>query len=180
MDLPELYRFFARFVPVEVLRKNHVSGQTPDRGAEQLQHEVLTDPSDERIDSICDYLFLGDQDFVLERLRNSKGQLLFIDSDRIDYQPDADDGTVISLGITVAEHYNRSNASVVSCLTVQNRCLETLSRLLQVLFRASADGSCTACFSVSSPYEIRFFDAQQLNGLIGYTAFFSIAAPSFG
>ena len=178
MDLPELYRFFARYVPVEVLRKNHVSGQTPDQGAEQLQHEVLTDPSDERIDSICDFLFLGDQDFVLERLRNSNGQLLFLDSDRIDFAPDADNGVTMQLGLTVAEHYNASNASVVSELTVQNRCLETLQRLLRSVTRATAD-DCSACFSVTGTYEIRFFDAKQLNGLIGYTAFFSISAPSF-
>lgn len=170
MTLIDLYQYFSKFVPLDVLEKNHVSGATPDNGAQQIQSETVTMDSDRRISSINEYLFLGDQDFVLERLRNSKDQLFFIDSDRIDYSPDVDGGVVLSIAITIAEHYNRSNATVVSELAVQNRCLETLKQILRTVMSDSAD-DCAGCLSVSTGAEIRFFDAKALNGLIGYTAF---------
>ena len=179
MDLLQLYIYFSRFVPVEVLKRNHVAGQTPDTGAEQLQQEVLDTESDERIETIGDYLFLGDQDFVLERLRNSRGQLLFVDSDRLDYAAHVDDGVRLSIGVTVAEHYNRSNASVVSELVVQNRCLETLKRIVSRLTNEPDDTGCPICLNVEQSAEIRFFDAYQLNGLIGYTAFFTLTSSDY-
>lgn len=179
MDLLQLYLYFSRFVPLEVLRRNHVAGQLPDSGAEQVQQEVLKLESDERIQSIGDYLFLGDQDFVLERLRNSKGQLLFVDSDRLDYAAQVDDGVRMSIGVTVAEHYNRSNASVVSELVVQNRCLETLKRIVRRLTNEPEINPCSICLNVEQSAEIRFFDAYQLNGLIGYTAFFTLISSDY-
>lgn len=179
MNLPELYIYFSRFVPVEVLRKNYVQGQTPDHGAAQIQQEVLDIESDERIETLSDYLFLGDQDFVLERLRNSRGQLLMLDSDRIDYQPDTDNGMKLSIALTIAEHYNQSNASVVSELAVQNRCLETLRKILLCLWRDAEQDHCPACMETGAPFEIRFLDLKQLNGLIGYTAFLDIKTCAY-
>jgi|GEM_PF-2195050 len=176
MTLQELYLYFSQFVPLDVLKRNHVSGATPDNGAEALQQDVLSTESDERIETIGDYLFLGDQDFVLERLRNSHQQLLFVDSDRLMYKPFSDTGSNMSIGLTVAEHYNQSNASVVSELVVQDRCLETLQRILR---RVISDSGEVCQWDVSQPVEIRFFDMKALNGLIGYTAFFSITTSEY-
>lgn len=70
MDLVELYRYFAKFVPMEVLKKNYVkSGNEKD--AAQIQAEVMGDESERRIASIGDFIFIGDSDFVLQKLRNS-------------------------------------------------------------------------------------------------------------
>ena len=176
MTLQELYLYFSQFVPLDVLKRNHVSSATADTSAEALQQDVLSTESDERIETIGDYLFLGDQDFVLERLRNSHQQLLFVDSDRLMYKPFSDTGSNMSIGLTVAEHYNQSNASVVSELVVQDRCLETLQRILR---RVISDSGEVCQWDVSQPVEIRFFDMKALNGLIGYTAFFSITTSEY-
>lgn len=173
MTLTDLYQYFARFVPVDVLKKNHVNGATPDNGAQSVQTETLGMESDQRISTIGEYLFLGDQDFVLERLRNSNSQLLFIDSDRLDYQPDTDDGVRLSIGVTIAEHYTQRNTSVVGELVIQNRCLETLKLLLRSVI-SDSENHCPGCLNIGTPVEIRFFDAKALNGLIGYTAFFTL------
>lgn len=173
MDLIQLYQYFSKFVPVDVLGRNHAAGFTPDKGAAAVQAETLAIESTHRISNINDYLFLGDQSFVLERLRNSKDLLFFVDSDRIDYTPDTDGGVRLSIGLTIAEHYNHSNASVVSELTAQNRCLETLKTILRTII-SDEESQCPGCLNISQPVEIRFFDAKELNGLIGYTAFFTI------
>lgn len=177
MDIVEFYRYFAKFVPVKVLKENYVrSGAASD--AESIQAEVLADKSDHRIETIGDYLFLGDADFMLQRLRNSNKQLLMVDSDREDYTPNSDNGSKMTIGLTVAEHYNRSNTDVVSELALQNKCLETLRGILKRIGE-DMDKGCEKFYVEGDSYEIRFFDAKTLNGLIGYTAFFTITSPSY-
>ena len=177
MDLIELYRYFAKYVPIEVLKKNYIPAKT-DRGAAAIQAEVLADESDRRISDIGEYLFMGDSDFIMQRLRNSNKQLLMVDSDRLDYKPMVDDGSRMSVGLSVCEHYNRTNTDVVSELAVQNRCLETLKQILNGLSIDSDDG-CQLKMWLQGDYEIRFFDAKVLNGLIGYTAFFTLTGASY-
>lgn len=177
MDLVELYRYFAKFVPLEVLKKNYVkSGNEKD--AAQIQTEVMGDESERRIASIGDFIFIGDSDFVLQKLRNSNKQLLMVDSDRIDYNPGVDDGCRMSLGVSVCEHYNRSNTDVVSELATQNRCLETLKKICSAI-SADADSECLLGMHLDGDFEIRFLDAKALNGLIGYTAFFNFIASDY-
>ena len=176
MDLIELYRYFAKFVPLEVLKKNYLKAKD-DQGAASIQAEVLADESTHRIASIGEYLFMGDSDFLMQRLRNSNKQLLMVDSDKLNYKPDHDYGSKMSIGLSVCEHYNRTNTDVVSELALQNRCLETLKSILDYA-QEELDGSCPT-FWLEDDFEIRFLDAKALNGLIGYTAFFTITAPTY-
>lgn len=177
MDLVELYRYFAKFVPLEVLKKNYVKSAN-EKEAAQIQAEVMADASERRIDKIGDFVFIGDSDFVLQKLRNSNKQLLMVDSDRMDYSPGVDDGNRMSLGVSVCEHYNRSNTDVVSELATQNRCLETLKKICKAI-SADASSECLLGMHLDGDFEIRFLDAKALNGLIGYTAFFTFIASDY-
>ena len=177
MDLIELYRYFAKFVPLEVLKKNYVKSAN-EKEAAQIQAEVMADASERRIDKIGDFVFIGDSDFVLQKLRNSNKQLLMVDSDRINYSPGVDDGSKMSIGVSVCEHYNRSNTDVVSELATQNRCLETLKKICKAI-SADAESGCLLGMHLESDFEIRFLDAKALNGLIGYTAFFTFIASDY-
>ena len=178
MDLIELYRYFAKFVPLDVLKKNYVKTPNDRSEAASIQEEVLGDQSTHRIDSIGEYLFMGDGDFILQRLRNSNKQILMVDSDRLNYEPNSDNGSKLSIGLSVCEHYNRSNTDVVSELATQNRCLETLKGILKVIKEDYSDDGCEPCL-IDGDFEVRFLDAKALNGLIGYTAFFTITAPTY-
>ena len=175
MDLVELYRYFAKFVPLDVLKKNYIKSGT-EKDAAQIQAEVMADKSDLRIASIGDFIFIGDSDFVLQKLRNSNKQIFMVDSDKINYTPGVDDGSQISLGIS--EHYNRSNTDVVSELATQNRCLETLKKICRSI-SSDADNECLLGMHLEGDFEIRFLDAKALNGLIGYTAFFTFIASDY-
>ncbi len=177
MDLVELYRYFAKFVPLEVLKKNYIKSAN-EKDAAQIQTEVLADESDRRIDSIGDFIFIGDSDFVLQKLRNSNKQIFMVDSDKINYTPGVDDGSQMSLGISICEHYNRSNTDVVSELALQNRCLETLKKICKAI-SADAASECLLGMHMEGDFEIRFLDAKALNGLIGYTAFFTFIASDY-
>lgn len=177
MDLVELYRYFAKFVPLEVLKKNYIKSAN-EKDAAQIQTEVLADESDRRIDSIGDFIFIGDSDFVLQKLRNSNKQIFMVDSDKINYTPGVDDGSQMSLGISICEHYNRSNTDVVSELALQNRCLETLKKICKAI-SADAASECLLGMHMEGDFEIRFLDAKALNGLIGYTAFFKFIASDY-
>ena len=178
MDLVELYRYFAKFVPLEVLKKNYIKSGT-EKEAAQIQAEVLADESDRSISSIGDFIFIGDSDFVLQKLRNSNKQIFMVDSDKINYTPGVDDGSQMSLGISICEHYNRSNTDVVSELATQNRCLETLKKICKAI-SADAENECLLGMHMEGDFEIRFLDAKALNGLIGYTAFFTFVASDYG
>ena len=177
MDLVELYRYFAKFVPLEVLKKNYIKSAN-EKDAAQIQTEVLADESDRRIDSIGDFVFIGDSDFMLQKLRNSNKQIFMVDSDKINYTPGVDDGSRMSLGISICEHYNRSNTDVVSELALQNRCLETLKKICKAI-SADAASECLLGMHMEGDFEIRFLDAKALNGLIGYTAFFTFIASDY-
>lgn len=177
MDLVELYRYFAKFVPLEVLKKNYIKSAN-EKDAAQIQAEVLADESDRRIDSIGDFVFIGDSDFMLQKLRNSNKQIFMVDSDKINYTPGVDDGSRMSLGISICEHYNRSNTDVVSELALQNRCLETLKKICKAI-SADAASECLLGMHMEGDFEIRFLDAKALNGLIGYTAFFTFIASDY-
>ena len=84
----------------------------------------------------------------------------------------------MSLGVSVCEHYNRSNTDVVSELALQNRCLETLKKICNAI-SADADNECLLGMHLEGDFEIRFLDAKALNGLIGYTAFFTFIASDY-
>lgn len=176
MDLVELYRYYAKFVPLDVLKKNYAASKS-DKGAASIQAEVMADKSDHRIDSIGEFLFLGDSDFVLQRLRSSNKQIFMIDSDRLNFEPNSDDGGKMSLAISICEHYNRTNTDVVSELALQNRCLETLKGILRIMSE-ELNGDCTT-FWIHGDYEIHFLDAKAMNGLIGYTAFFTLTSNTY-
>ena len=178
MDLVELYRYFAKFVPLDVLKKNYIKSGT-EKEAAQIQAEVMNDESDRRIDSIGDFIFIGDSDFVLQKLRNSNKQLLMVDSDKLNYNPGVDDGSRMSIGISICEHYNRSNTDVVSELALQNRCLETLKKICRAI-SGDAESECLLGMHMEGDFEIRFLDAKALNGLIGYTAFCIFIASDYG
>ena len=177
MSLPELYLYFARFVPKAALRRNHVDGSRPADAAE-IQAEALAAPDDLRIDALSEYLFIGDTAYTLERLRNSKDMLLFVDSDRMDVTYDTDGGVRMRVAVTVATHYPQSNRSMVGEVAMQNRCLDTLHRILRTV-TYEAENECPVGLQIATAYEIRFFGAAELNGLIGYTAFFTIAGADY-
>lgn len=179
MNLTDLYLLFSRFVPIKALNKNHIKTASKDKFLDAFQILVLETPSNDRIDTISDYLFLGDQDFVLERLKNSKGQLFFVDSDKIDYLPNNDTGCRMTLGLTIAEHYNQSNTSVVSEMVVQNRCLMTLKHILNTIITDADNKVCELGIEFTQPIEIRFLDMKNLNGMIGYTAFLTLISNTY-
>lgn len=100
-----------------------------------------------------------------------------VDSDQLNFEPNSDDGGKMSLAISICEHYNRTNTDVVSELALENRCLETLKDILRIMSE-ELDGDCTT-FWINGDYEIHFLDAKAMNGLIGYTAFFTLTSNTY-
>ena len=176
MYLRDLYLYFSQFVSATALNKNVIAQRggtsTPISESRALYGD------NNRFSEINDYIFIGDSDNVLERLRNSD-VLLFVDSDRIFFLPNMDGGISLSLGVTVAEHYASPNSDVMSELELQDRCLDRLRVIIGQVVHDSEYG-CPLKLHLENTPELRALSAKQLNGLIGYTAFFTISCAEYG
>ena len=129
MIVMDIFRYFARFVPAEVLRKTFRIPDSDEYRA--LMSGLLDEPSGREIDGITEYVFGTDAEKLATVISSVAGIYLFVEYDRIsstvNTTTDRKDDR-LHVAVTVACPVPDSK-DLVSAAIINDRCLEILSSI---------------------------------------------------
>lgn len=81
MFIKEIFKYFAAFVPVDVLARTFQLSSGNEYKA--FKTEVLREESDHRLPGITDFIFGIDADMIRQRISSVRGPYLFVEYNRI-------------------------------------------------------------------------------------------------
>lgn len=173
--LLQIFRYFCRFVPADVLRKMAV---TPDYAAMPGFNETLSEViSGERpavISGIDSYIFSANAEFVADAVRNSHKVVLFCEYGNVEYDRNGMQ-LYTDIAVTVARPYNTSNRDNTTELLTANEMQNLLIGIIAQM-QADSEAAC-ACGQFLIPSEIVPVDPKAFYNRIGFTAFFRVLNP---
>ena len=171
----KLFRYFARYVPLYVLREMMIQ---PDRsrmpGYFEIRAEVLADPSPGvRIPEIEKFVFSINEKFVSERIKNSKGLILFVEYGNISADFTHANGVKESIAVTVAHNFSDTNNDNLQEVILMNRCLDILLSILRQMFADMGQlDFCASLELITLPVDIQAVDPAFFYGCGGWCAVF--------
>jgi len=174
----KLFRYFSRFAPLGVLKEMMIQ---PDRsqmqGYAEIQAEALSNPSPVRIPDIEKFIFSINEKFVSERIKNSKGIILFVEYGNIIADFRQANGVKQSLAVTVAHNFSDANNDNLNEVVLMNRCLDILLSILQQMFADMGQlDFCPSDELITVPIDIQVVDPATFYGCGGWCAMFQNAA----
>ncbi|MBQ2064675.1 MAG: hypothetical protein IIT93_03115 [Paludibacteraceae bacterium] len=173
--LLQIFRYFCRFVPTDVLRKMAV---TPDYAAIPGFNETISEvTSGERpavISGIDSYIFSANAEFVADAVRNSHKVVLFCEYGNVEYDRNGLQ-LYTDIAVTVAKPYNTSNRDNMTELLTANEMQNLLIGIIAQM-QADSEAAC-ACGQFLIPSEIVPVDPKAFYNRIGFTAFFRVLNP---
>ena len=170
-----LLRYFARFVPVPVLKETMIQ---PDRsrhtGYALIEAEISSDPAlAVRIPDIEKFIFSINEKFVSERIKSTKGIILFVEYGNISADFSRINGVKQSIAVTVAHNFSDSNHDNLNETLLMDRCLEILlSILMQMVEDQGQLDFCATDDILSMPVDIQVVDPVSFYGCAGWCAMF--------
>jgi len=174
----KLFRYFSRFVPVDVLKETMIQ---PDRsrlpGYSEIQAEILEDSADPlqnvRIPFIEKFILSINEKFVSERIKNSKGFILFVEYGNISADFLKANGVKESIAVTVAHNFSDTNNDNLNEVLLMNRCLDILLIILrQMLADMGQLDFCSSIELITMPVDIQVVDPASFYGCGGWSAIF--------
>jgi len=174
----KLYRYFSRFVPVPVLKETMVQ---PDRsrlpGYSEIQSEVLLEPADPtlyvRIPFIEKFVLSINEKFVSERIKNSKGFILFVEYGNFSADFLQVNGVQENIAVTVAHNFSDANNDNLNEVLLMNRCLDILLLIIrQMLLDQGQIDFCSTIDLITMPVDIQVVDPATFYGCGGWCAMF--------
>jgi len=169
----KLFRYFSRFVPVSVLKEIMIQpehSRLP--GYSEIEAEIIADPT-QRIPEIEKFVFSINEKFISERIKNSKGFILFVEYGNISVDFERANGVKESVAVTVAHNFSDTNNDNLNEVILMNRCLDIL---LSILLRMTADQGqldfCSSIDLITMPVDIQVVDPTAFYGCGGWCAMF--------
>ena len=171
-----LFRYFSRFVPVEVLKETMVQperSQLP--GYAETQSEILADAEHGgmRIPHIEKFVLSINEKFVSEKIKNSKGFILFVEYGAISADFKQKNGVKQSIAVTVAHNFSDTNNDNLNETLMMNRCLEILMLIIRQMFADMGQlDFCSSMELITTPVDIQVVDPASFYGCGGWCAMF--------
>ena len=171
----KLFRYFSRFVPIEVLKEMmiqpHHSRLT---GYSEIQTEILADPAPGiRIPEIEKFVFSINEKFVSERIKNSKGFILFVEYGNFSANFKQANGVNESIAVTIAHNFSDTNNDNLNEVVLMNRCLDILLYILRQMFADMGQlDFCASLELITVPVDIQVVDPAMFYGCGGWCAIF--------
>lgn len=171
--LIDLFKYFAQFVPKDVLKKSFVKPQKEELGYDQVRAEALNTPNDRAIEGIDSFVFSANEEFVSDQVKNSKGVVLYVEYGAFTYQPNTLHGVKEHIGITVAYPYSMKSSDNLNESLLMNRMHNILCSILD---RMETDQSslefCGNKTLIDFPVNIVAITPELFHNRTGWTAVF--------
>lgn len=125
-----LFKYFAKFIPKDVLKNMFVKKKDTEAGYGEISSEVLNAPDDFVIPSIDAFIFSANEDFLKKKLDNSRGTVLYVEYGAFSYQPNTIQGVREKLALHVACPYSASNNDNLSEVLLMQKTHTILCSIL--------------------------------------------------
>ena len=170
-----LFKYFTKFVPREALKTIFVQPEhTRKAGYAEIEAEVTAPGEAALIPDIERFIFSVNENFVSERIKNSRGIILFVEYGELNLDHESMNGARQALGITVARNFSDLNNDNLNEVLLMNRCLEILDRIIrQVRADQNEPGFCGTGELITYPVKILPLDPLLFYGSGGWSALFT-------
>lgn len=172
----DLYKYFSKFVPAEVLQKSFVQSENSRLpGYAEITAEVLN-YSASRKPEIDTFVVSINEKFVSDKMKNSKEFILFVEYGKISYTPDVDKGVAEHIAITVAHNISDKNTDNLNELLIMNRCFDILKDIIDTMHAEQSELEfCSGQQLVTYPVEFSVVEPEMFYGCGGWAAIFKTA-----
>ena len=171
----KLFRYYSRFVPANVLKEMLIQpehSRLP--GYSEIEAEILSiTEQNVCIPEIEKFVFSINEKFISERIKNSKGIILFVEYGAISADFEKSNGVREAIAITVAHNFSDSNNDNLNEVLLMNRCLDILMSILKQMI--TDQGKLDFCPSeelITMPVDIQAVDPSMFYGCGGWSAMF--------
>ena len=171
----KLFRYFSRFVPVSVLKEMMIQpGHSRFPGYSEIEAEILSvTKQNVCIRDIEKFVFSINEKFVSERIKNSKGIILFVEYGNISADFKRANGVKQSIAITVAHNFSDTNNDNLNEVVLMNRCLDILLSIIQQMFIDMGQlDFCSSLELITVPADIQVVDPAAFYGCGGWCVMF--------
>jgi hypothetical protein len=170
----QLYKYYSKFVSKQVLTDTFSQNEeSKNAGYDELKAEMLSQPDTTVIDQVATFVVSTNNEFVEDRVRNSKGIILFVEYGSFNFNPIITGGVTEAIGISVCMEYSISNNDNLNEALIMNKCNNILNAILvQMQADQSELDSCSPNGLIKFPAKIHAIDPKAFFGRIGWTAIF--------
>ena len=174
-----LYKYYSRFVSKPVLAKTFVKPSKQAVGYDEVISEVSNYPDTNVIPAIDAFVFSANEAFVSEKVKNSKGIVLYVEYGAFSYSPNQAGGVKEKLAVHIACPYSPSNNDNLNETLLMDNMHGILCSILdqmeldqkQLLF-------CGTSKLVEFPAEIVAIDPPLFYDRIGWMAIFDYSTTN--
>lgn len=172
-----LFKYFAKFVPKDVLQDVFLQPLTSRKaGYDDIEAEVLALDQTKVIPDIEKFIVSINENYVSERIKNSKGFVLFVEYGKLSVDHTVEKGIIESLAVSIVHPFSDNNNDNLNEIILMNQCLEILDQILrQMAFEQEDLDFCTSAQLISYPTEIQVVDPLNFYGCGGWCAMFTNA-----
>jgi len=173
-----LLRYFSRFIPVSVLKEIMIQPELSRLpGYSELEAEILAGSADPtqniRIPYLEKFVLSINEKFISEKMKNSKGFILFVEYGNISADFKRANGVKQSIAVTVARNFSDTNNDNLNEALLMNRCLEILMLILKQMFADMGQlDFCSSLELITVPVDIQVVDPSSFYGCGGWCAMF--------
>jgi hypothetical protein len=167
----ELFKYFARFVPREVLADSFVQPDASSAaGYSETAQDTVNQPSGVTVADIHKYVFSADPEFVFDKLKNADGLFLFVE-----YGSATLDSLSVTqrIAVSIAAETNKKNMDSLNEVILMNRCKNILLFILDKL-KQDIDGDCFMCGEIAGNIELVPVEPSSLKGWSGWAAYIDL------
>jgi hypothetical protein len=172
-----LFKYFSQFVPQEVLKGIFIQPEKSRKpGYPEIEAEIRTSADTNRIPDIEKFIVSINENFVSERIKNTKGIILFVEYGKFSVDHETMKGVKESLAVTVAHTFTDTNNDNLNEILLMNQCLEILDRIIRTMKEEQEQlDFCANGELVTFPVDIQVVDPASFYGCGGWSAMFTNA-----
>jgi hypothetical protein len=172
--ISEIFVYFSKFVPEEVLRDLFKQPSVSQHDEYQAMVDKIFDRDGEDvIPGIGTFIVSANKKYVFDRVKNSKGLVLFVEYGMFKLDPTGTGGVTEKIGVTVAKDYNIANNDNLNEALIMNECNNVLN---SILVKMNEDQnlltSCGMGSLIEFPADVYPIDPSEFQDRLGWTALF--------
>lgn len=125
-----LFKYFARFVPKNVLQKMFVQNSKQMQGYAEVATEVLNTSDELVIPEIDAYVFSANEDFLTKKMKNTQGTVLYVEYGAFNYTPNKIHGVSEKLALHIAHPYAATNNDNLNEMLLMDKLFKVITSIL--------------------------------------------------
>ena len=169
----DLFKYYARFVPKNVLEKIFVQlAVTRFAGYDEIRTEVMAHPNTLVMPELDAFIVSVNENFVSERIKNSSGYILFVEYGPFTVDHTVTEGVQEAIAVSVVRNFSDSNNDSINELILMNKSWTLLDYILQTMGNEQNElGFCDGAL-VSAPVKVAPVVPSSFYGCGGWSAQF--------